>query len=430
MWARIVLLGLSLVVFKVSAAPEATRVLAAEPAEFTPNTVGGGGTVVTDSPHFRVFGGNATQRAACINMLEAAYTCFITDLGWRSTGLSRNTDSNDGPWYKTNIYARDKLNNAAGVQNADAKTGMAWFEVVNQYLATPGVTVHEYGHGLTYHERNWWEQTRTGAWWEAVANWVADTHLTSPSCARARALYNISEGDTTIDLPKNIGDSHQVIVDGTSGSGNYYQAWPLLSYLHNNPDNFAGLGNTTLRQLWRQYNLRSNETPLHTLARVSTNASVQQLVGRYWARMAFVDIGHTKARILFQSTRSRLNYANLDSLQGGNYRVKAARQPRYMGANIIPLKKTGDVVIAVRVTTAVANTSYTATLAVRNTASLAVRYLVLVDGSLSANVATGEEATLVVANTPATLLLFDPFNLSADASRGLDYQVSISGATV
>jgi hypothetical protein len=402
---------------------------ATEPAEFPANTVGGGGTVFTDSPHFRVFGGNETQRASAIGHLEAAYTCFVTDLGWRSSGLSYNSATNDGPWYKTNLYGVTNLTGAAGVMHADMRAGMAWFEVVNQYLNTPGVFVHEYGHGLTYHERSWVEQGRTGAWWETVANWVADTYLTSSSCARARAKYNIPDGDTMIELPKVINDAHQVIVDGTQGSGNYYQAWPFLAYLHNNPDNLPGLGNTTLRQLWRQYTPRSNETPLHTLARVSTNATVQQLVGRYWARMAFVDIGHSKARARFLSTRARFTYANLDGVQGGMYRVKSARQPRYMGANIIPLKKTGDATIVVNVRIMGANASYTATLAVRDTTSSVVRYITLVDGTASSNVTAGEEAALVVANTPATLILFDPFSLSAEASRGLDYQVTISGAT-
>lgn len=35
-------------------------------------------------------------------------------------------------------------------------------------------------------------------------------------------------GDTMIELNKVIGDSFQVIVDGSTGSGNYYQAWPFL----------------------------------------------------------------------------------------------------------------------------------------------------------------------------------------------------------
>jgi hypothetical protein len=57
--------------------------------------------------------------------------------------------------------------------------------------------------------------------------------------------------------------------------------------------------------------------------------------------MVYVDIGHQQGQQMFTSMRSRLNFANLDSAGNGAYRVKAARQPKYMGANIIPLKERG-----------------------------------------------------------------------------------------
>ena len=111
-----------------------------------------------------------------------------------------------------------------------------------------------------------------------------------------------------------IGDSHLVIVDGTSG-GNYYDAWPFLSYIANNPDGYAGLGMANFRDVWLRYSRDSNETPLHVLDRIATSDPIQAVVARYWARMAYVDIGHPKARDLFDRTRSSLNYASehLDS---------------------------------------------------------------------------------------------------------------------
>jgi len=59
-----------------------------------------------------------------------------------------------------------------------------------------------------------------------------------------------------------------------------------------------------------------------------------------------------------------------------------------------------------------------------------VRYVDLPGGSGSVSLGSGEEVTLVVANTPASLILFDPFNLSADANRGFDFTVQITGASV
>lgn len=410
------------------AAPAPSLVARAPPAQFTalPN-VGPGGSTFTDSPHFRIYGQTGSTAQSALNMLEAAYKCFVDDLGWRSSGLAyTDTTDADGPWYKVNIYSVATLPGAAGVMHSDYGTGMAWLEVQNSYAANPGVVVHEYGHGLTYHAKNWVDQGRTGAWWETTANWIADTYKTSPLCAAARSQYGQPVGNTEINLQKTIGNSFQVLVDGTAGSGNYYEAWPFFTYLHTNLDNFPALGSAILKNMWSQYSLRSNETPLHTLSRLSSTGA-PRIVGRYWARMAYLDIGHTQAQQRFLSTRGSLNFANLDSTGFGNYRVKSARQPRYMGANINPLKFSGAVTITARVA-AVSGGTFTATLVARNTSSGATRYVELSGGSGSISVASREEATLVVANTPA-LILYDPFSIPAEVNKGLDYTVALTNAT-
>ncbi|KAH7166388.1 hypothetical protein EDB81DRAFT_918783 [Dactylonectria macrodidyma] len=410
------------------AAPQAATASSnAEPATFTANAnVGPGGSSFKDSDHFRVYNGDSASSASALAMLEGAYDCFVTKLKWRSSGLSYNQDNEDGPWYKTNIYSVSTLEGAAGVMQADGTLGLSYLEVVSDWLATPGVTVHEYGHALHYHQQTWVNQGNTGAWWETLANWVADTYATSDICADAREANGQTTSASEIDLAKVIGDSHQVIVDGTVDSGNYYQAWPFLTYLTSNPDSFAGLGQDTLRQMMLQYSKDSNETPLHTLARVSENATVGEIVGRYWAHMAYVDIGHATAQQLFLNQRESINYANLDSQGSGSYKVKSARQPRYMGANIIPLTTSGAATVAIKVTT---SGVYTGTVAVYNSSTGATRYVSLVNDAASVKVASGEEATLVIANTPAEPILYDGFKLSSEVSAGLDYTVTISGAT-
>lgn len=109
---------------------------------------------------------------------------------------------------------------------------------------------------------------RTGAWWETIANFIADLYIATPTCSTQKRASNIPDGDSLIELKKVIGDSFQVLVDGTSGSGNYYQAWPFLSYITNNPDKLAGLGATVLLDMIRKYKINSNETPLHSLERL------------------------------------------------------------------------------------------------------------------------------------------------------------------
>ncbi|RYP43229.1 hypothetical protein DL768_010023 [Monosporascus sp. mg162] len=416
----------------VAQAATETVAAAAPPATFTANpNIGPGGNNFKDSAHFRVYGAPSTGTAdAALNMLEAAYSCFVDTLGWRSSGLSFTDDVDDGPWTKVNLYSVDSLPGAAGVMHSDLATGTSWLEVQHEFTSNPGVTVHEYGHGLTYHERTWVDQGRTGAWWETVANWVADTYETSELCAGARSQFGQPTSATEINLHKVIGDSFQVLVDGTADSGNYYEAWPFLTYLTANPDEFVGLGRDTVRELFRQYQQGSNETPLHTLNRlVASSATVQQVVGRYWARMAYVDIGHPTAQQLFLEQRGDINYANLDAQGSGTWQVKSTRRPRYMGANIVPLRTSGSsTTISIQVDANNNNNTFTATLAVRNTSSGATRYVDLPNGSGSTTVADGEEVSLVVANTPA-LIQYDAFNLGSDVQTGLDYTVTISGAT-
>ncbi|KAH6697561.1 hypothetical protein F5X68DRAFT_197584 [Plectosphaerella plurivora] len=391
------------------------------PATFTANpNVGPGGSDFKDSAHFRVYG-NAANADAALAMLEGAYECFVDTLGFRSSGLSYNQNNDDGPFYKTNIYSVNNLPGAAGVMQADMEAGLAYVEVLDEYLANPGVTVHEFGHALHFHQQTWVHQGRTGAWWETFANWIADTYKTSDLCAAARTNNGQTTSNTEIELRKTIGDSFQPLVDGTPDSGNYYQAWPFFAYLTNNPDQLTGLGTDVMHQLMLQYEPNSNETPLHTLARVSTNASVAEIVGNYWARMAYVDIGHAAAHEVFLAEQGRLNYDNVDG-SGSTYTVKAARRPQYMGANIIPLTATAGTV-SVQLT---AVAPHTATLAVLASGGQ-TRY-VPVDGSASVDVASGDQVSLVVANTPE-LVLFDAFALTDEIRQPLDYSFTLTGAT-
>lgn len=173
-----------------------------------------------------------------------------------------------------------------------------------------------------------------------------------------------------------------------------------------------------------QYEADSNETPLHVLQRVAGNVTAGDIVGRYWARMAYVDIGHAQAQAAFEQEKDTLNYANVDA-SGDGYAVKPTRAPRYMGANIIPLAVEGATVEAV----VSCSGSFTATLAIKG--ADAVRYVALENGAGSAEVASGEEASLVVANTPQELIQYNGFQLeSSQANVGMDYSFTLTGATV
>jgi hypothetical protein len=312
--------------------------------------------------------------------------------------------------------------------------GLAYLNVVDEYLDNPTVTVHEYGHSMHLSEKNWINQGNTGAWWEPIANFIADTYLSTPTCNAARAAAGLSatEAASEIALQKIIPDSYQVLVDGTpsgSPSANYYESWPFLAYITNNPSQTPGLGNDTLLRMIREYPVDSNETPLHTLERLlaaAGNTTVQQVVGSYWAHMAFVDIGHAKAHEAFVAQRDTLTYDNLDGANG-EYKVKSARAPRYMGANIIPLSPTGS---SISVAISSEDKGYTATLVVSSGgAEGKLQYKEVVGGEGSVEVAEGDEAALVVARTPE-LAQYDAFKIPEALNTGLVYSVKITGATV
>lgn len=133
----------------------------APPAQYTANpSIGGGKGTYKDSAHFRVYDSSSTVDTT-LKIMEAAHQCFVEEVGWRTPGLSYK-GTNDGPYYKMNIYKvpESEIPGAAAQTWTDANAGLAYLKVVGQYIATPGVIVHEFGHAMHYSEKNWIDQTR------------------------------------------------------------------------------------------------------------------------------------------------------------------------------------------------------------------------------------------------------------------------------
>lgn len=394
-----------------------------DPDDYPLNTsVGHGGDPVT-SGHFAIYG--ASNLESTLNFMEAAHECFVRDWCWRSTGLSRTNDSGD--FSKMNIYVMQL--NAGGVMQYDGGAGLAFLEVNPNSIGSDRVVVHEFGHALTLTADGWVDQGNTGLWWESIANFVAESFRNSQHCEDARTEYGIDEGSSIINLGAVIGNSHLTMCNNS----NQYEAWPFFTYLTNNPDGYDGLGKMIVPDLFANHP-GNNETPLHVLE-LLTDTPVQTILGRYWARMAYVDIGSPRAQERFFSEQGGLNYDNLTSVGGDDYQVQASRRPRYAGANIIPLEVTGDGTVNVQVTNlgnGLPDSNFTATLSILQSDDT-VRYVGLPGGTGQAVVAPGEEVSLVVANTPNNLYMYNPSDFGAaetsdPANTGLDYSVVITGA--
>jgi Family of unknown function (DUF6055) len=399
------------------------------PAQFALDTsIGGGGSNHKDSEHFALYG--ASSPDVVLNFMEAAHKCFIEDWCFRTPGLSAKS-ADAGPYSKTNIYSIAVMN-AGGLTYWDADAELAYIHILSRQINDPLTTVHEYGHAITMSEHSWIDQKRTGFWWETVANWVAYSFMTSSYCEDARTTFGVTGATTIIDQMHTLQTVYNQSYTVICNDQNYYQAWPFFTYLTNNPDEYPGLGKMAVPDLMRKYKLGSNETPLHTLDRIASPIKAQAILGRYWARMAYMDIGLAVGQKDFLSSRSSLTYAaNLDAAGDHIYKVKTARRPQYGGANITPLKVSGAGAVTIAVTNlgnGLQESNFTATLVIRSTDN-DVRYIDLPNGTGQANIASSEEASLVVVNTPNTLYLFDPQYVGSPENVGLNYQVKIDGAT-
>jgi hypothetical protein len=297
--------------------------------------------------------------------------------------------------------------------------GLSYLVMRSNLLNVDSISTHEFGHGITLAEAIWIDKARTGAWWETTAEWFADTYI-SP-------LTNTTNFD-----PESLhAGSYRTIVH----KDNLYQAWPFLNYLTNNPDNYTNLGRDAIRNLIRAH--KDQETPLHSLARLVQPVSIQTLVGRYRARIAYGDIGHplVQQRVLNaqRDTNFRARaYRNLEAIDSTTYRVIAARKPQYTGSNIIPLTATGTGQISIQVTNlgnGLSDSNFTATVAIK-ASNNSVRYVDLANGTGNFQLASGEEASLVVTNTPNNLYLYNAFDTTDTSPEaiGLNYQVQILGA--
>ena len=396
-----------------------------------------------DSAHFRVYygtdGRNANgilghnsqaQVTQVLDFLEAAYSYWVVQRGFRSPG--RPVNGRPGGPFKMNVYATNDLN-AGGAMGFDGNAGLPYLVVHTNQMSAVNVYVHEFGHCITLSEFFWVNKSNTGAWWETLAQWHTDDFVAfSSQHATTAARYGRATSSTIINLNSTISQSRLTLVH----ANNRYEAWPFFAYLNANPDGYAGLGSTAVRSMYRAH--QNNETPLQTVARM-TSTPWQRVVGQYWARMAYMDINHALARQRLLSTINNAtfranSYRNLTSIGNFTYRVIPARQPMYGGANINPLTVTGDGNVSFDVHNlgnGLPDSNFTATVTIRTTSSGAVRYVQLNNaGTGAAFIGAGEEATLVVANTPNNLLTYDAFASTGTAPelRGLNYEVLIVGA--
>lgn len=351
-----------------------------------------------------------------LDHMEKVYDYFVTNRGFKSPAQSVHTNRPGS--FKINVYSVTDID-AGGFMGYNGTAGLSYLVMRSNLLNVDHISTHEFGHGITLAEAIWIDKARTGAWWETVAQWFADAYI-----------YPLN-GSSEFNVNSLHAGSNLTIVH----KDNLYEAWPFLTYLTSNPDNYPNLGRDAVRNLIRAH--KDQETPLHSLARLVQPSATNTLLGRYWARIAYGDIGHPLVQQQVLSAQRDANfraraYHNLEAVDSTTYRVISARKPQYTGSNIIPLTATGTGQISVQVSNlgnGLSDSNFTAIVAIK-AANNSVRYVDLAKGAGSFQLATGEESSLVVTNTPDSLYLYNAFESTSTSPEaiGLNYQVQILGA--
>lgn len=309
------------------------------------------------SEHFQIIWGskgNITKEFIDGNLknLEAIRDYYMKELGIPDPGISiYSTYSNVKR--KTNLYiANTGLKNYdTGEWNAhqgsDGK-GMGFMVICPEGMRVDPpstVTAHEYGHVVHYHMKMWIDQTITGPWWESFANWCAERYMVSDYFSYNGKIYS----PQTEFFPKfyeNISNCHPGIND-------YYEYWPFLQYLEDNPDNLPGLGKGFLVKMIK--NANKNEYPFYNISRVA-NVPLNTILGSFAKRMAYQDFLNPnnypleKYNKLVSTYRSRFKslLANPEkkakiittltkSNENGWWNVPSNSAPMQSGINLIPV---------------------------------------------------------------------------------------------
>jgi len=399
-----------------------------------------------DSPHFRIYYGDDEKAGpdgrlgnlrpeeleANLEYLEAIYEQFITELGYRSPGQPVH-DHVEGP-FKINIYTYSDLD-AGGYMGYNDPAGLSFVilhnNAMNRNMRFGGTLAHEFGHSINLAEKNWNGKDLTGAYWETFAQFVAEEFGRSPQFVALAEKYNQTPVMSSFNVNTTIGRSHLSIIH----MDNRYQNFMFFAYLTQNPDGIDGLGPDVLQRLIAAH--EGQETPIHTLDRLTPDVTAQEVMARYNARLAFMDFENEEPRnrlVERQKNEPFLQqaYANLEEAGEQRYRVKEDRQPMYGGSNIIPLEADGNGPLKIEVINkgnGLEESDFTAILAVRSDGGT-VRYHLLEDGKAEQALQPGDEAVLVVTHTPGVFYSYCAFR-SADGDperAGLNYEVVLQGA--
>lgn len=398
------------------------------------------------SEHFQIIWGNsdtsgevnyAFVKGNLIN-LENIRSFYIDELGMKDIGISMDPRITEKR--KTNIYI-------SGTGLTKFEDDWAYMSVDRESFAylfvAPGamrvdepswVLPHELAHAFTYHQGG----NIPGAWYESTANWFRDTYLGSEYYAYGGRTYGpTSDFFTPYARYSNYYVPHML---------QWYDTWPLFTYIAENPDNIEGLGMPLMHKIF-EYNAPVEDSMFTTIEKLSGVSSKEVLAG-FTRRMANYDFSRQEFYLMrLKEAADGEKYYNNKDLYAEIYTALGAadsegwqqpaadKMPMASGFNVIPITIDKSMT---NITAEIANTSTEEgadfrTSIVTAAADNTTRYSNIVKGSGTARIGLNgdeEHAWLVVCAAPDVIKNYEvDWNSSAeDMDTRYTYKVRINAA--
>ena len=313
-----------------------------------------------ETEHFQIFydtdGANSHKVTEdflkqCETVLENCWDLYMVKMGMEPTSTSVEPWGDKVTQYKTNVILMgtgvehyDLGANDWGAYGSVDTAGYPYFMCCLAAMNSPSVVAHEFGHSTHYAQGDnaWKDNIFMGPWFEAVANWFAEQYIyeyLSPNQTQMSSLY--------------LRATHLTKMNGRG----YYEAWPILQYLHEDPDNTGVYGEKFVQKLLST-NLGSTNVLMWEVLEKANGESLTtaDTVGMYASHMATMDFAkkdyynakinaEMNAKVLYWQQR----YTPLEDLDGeGTYSVPTEKAPQAMGYNIIPITFTpGEVKVKI-----------------------------------------------------------------------------------
>lgn len=374
-----------------------------------------------ETEHFQILWGNGGKHELVTpellqesgRTLEACWEVYLDVLKMRPSLASVNGTADPARTYKMNVIVMEtglpKYEQGWAFAGIDSD-GYPYIMAAPGALHGDSILPHELGHAIQFaHGQNSWRNSGyLGPWYEPVANWFREEYIASQLYKRGG-----STGRPELTFPY-LAASSLTPVNGRA----YYEAWPILKYLEENPDDLAGYGTGFVGQLLASGNPSNlQESFYELLARTNPKTDIQTAIGRYAAHMATFDFREKKVyndqvKRLLQDGELYWQqlYTMLNAVSGepNTYAVPAERAPQAAGYNVIPLDATmpaGRTSTSVKATlngsTQTPGAGWTAYLVAENASGVS-RYSQAFGsgGSAELTVHAGEKAYVSVAATP------------------------------